>query len=178
MKNTFVGLLASAVILAASGALAQGSTVDGVLQLCQQAGNGQAEENGLEPVKSKTEIPFIEKVFAGEWNGAPVFVALGKRFGNTLCDVQFPDAGVDDYESANADLKKRFGAEGSVYDDPDGNFGYRGEMWADADEIDNGEVENMALNGVPLLTAMVEYADEPFTQTADRTGLIFVISAH
>ena len=178
MKNGLIGLLASVAILTGSSAMAQDSLVDGAVHLCQQALSGAAGDGDtLQLVEGKPANPFAEKSFKGVLNGVPVIFSIGDKFGDDLCDVQFPEVGAEVYESVNTDLKQRFGADGTIYDKPDGAYGYRGEIWADSDAVENGTVADLKLGGIPFSTVMVQYADEPFRQTANRTGLLLELTA-
>jgi hypothetical protein len=177
MKIGLIGLLASVAVLTASGAVAQDGLVDGAVGLCQQALSGATGEgHDLAAVEGKPANPFAERGYKGSLNGVPVLVGVGEKFGDDLCDVQFPEAGAEAYEVVNADLKQRFGAEGTIYDKPDGVYGYRGEIWADSDAVENGAVDDLKLGGIPFSTVMVQYADEPFRQTENRTGLLLELT--
>ena len=168
-------LFASSLLLAASltsPSFAAPDLLSGATDLCKALMAGTiVQDQHFSKSDEKPKNPFGETAYEGSWNELPVIVAAGEKFGDALCDVQFPSATAADYVAVNAELNKALGGTGTVYDKPDGAFGYRGEIWADKDAMD-GSVEDLTVGEMPLSSIFVQYADEGFRQTAGRTGLI------
>ncbi|KAA5605274.1 hypothetical protein F1188_11950 [Roseospira marina] len=166
------GIALGTVMAVASVAHAEAPYVEGAATLCPAALSGQAEDAGLAIHEGPIANPFGETAYAGTWNGAPVVVTVGDQFGNALCEVHVPDATADDYAAVQAALVAQYGADGTIYDKPDGAFGYRGETWADSEAVENGTIPELTFGDMPMTMVMIQYAAEPFAQTNDRAGLL------
>lgn len=167
----------TAAVLATSAltslAHAGNSYVETADKYCEEIMYGAlSADESLKNVGAAENVPFGTVAYEGELDGQPVKVVSGVQFGNMFCDVQFETATADDYAAVEAIYKDRFGTEGTVYDRPDGKYGYRGEIWGDSEAMNDGQVDDMKVGDAELSSTFVQFASEPFQQTNNRTGLL------
>lgn len=165
--------------LFASG-IAQAAPVDlldEAPRLCAKAAAGSLEQAGFSRSADKPAHPFGKEMYTGMLEKTPVVVTVGEKFGNPLCETYFPDASVSKYESVESLLRMAYGGSGTVYDNPEGGKGYRGEIWADRDAMANGKVKNLIFGELKASSVFIQYAREGFMQTQQRAGLMIEVTS-
>ena len=175
MKTTMT-LALVALAMASSNAVAGDSLLDKTNQLCFGSFDGDSlEEMGFTAFQMEKEVPFMTAAYEGEIDGQKALLYTGEQFGEKVCDVNLPEAPIQTYQSVHDVLLDMFGVNGNIYDQPNSEWGYRGEIWADKEAM-SGSIENMEIEGMKLGTVFVQYTQKPFKQTNDRTGFFISYS--
>lgn len=146
-------------------------------KLCAQAADGSILQNGFQKSAEKPVHPFGTVMYTGVVEKTDVVITVGEKFGDALCEAYFPKVSADRYEGVDSLLRMAYGSNGTVYDNPKGKNGYRGEIWADKDAVSNGKVKNLRFGAQKASTVFIQYASKGFQQTQQRAGMMIEVTS-
>lgn len=167
----FVSLFASAAVQAQPLDL-----LDVTPKLCASAADGSILQEGFRKSAEKPAHPFGTVMYTGVVEKTDVVVTVGEKFGDALCETYFPKASESRYEGVDSLLRMVYRGNGTVYDNPKGGNGYRGEIWADQDAVSGGKVKNLRFGRQKASTVFIQYASKGFQQTEQRAGIMIEVT--
>lgn len=145
--------------------------------LCAKADDGRLQQEGFRVKSGKLAHPFGRTEYDGMLGKTPVAVTVGLKFGSPFCELYFPKAPKSRFEALRKALRSSIGIDGEIYDNPEGGYGFRGELWADKGTTGNGKADDLKFASMKAQFVGIQYASKGFMQTHERAGLMIEVVA-
>lgn len=165
-------LLFLSLMYAGAVQAAQDEMFDILPALCAKADDGRLQQEGFRVKTGKLAHPFGKVQYDGKLGKTPVTVTVGDKFGSPFCELYFPKAPESRFQALRQALRSSIGINGEIYDNPEGGYGYRGELWGDKDATGNGKANDLKFASIKAQFVGIQYASKGFMQTHERAGLM------